>query len=71
MTKAYNPETLKQISRENLKLNEKQLKKELAKMMINPCFFNDRASQIGSNKNLDSHHINHAKSKLTIETLLT
>ena len=32
----YNPRTLKQIARENIKMNDKELDKELAKMMINP-----------------------------------
>ena len=33
--KVYNPKTLKQIAREKIKLDEK----ELAKMMINPYYF--------------------------------
>ena len=34
--------------------------------MINPYYFTDRALQVGFKINLDSHHINHANSKLTI-----
>ena len=34
--KVYNPRTLKQIARENNKLNDKELDKELAKRLINP-----------------------------------
>ena len=32
----YNPKTLKQIARENIKMHEEELDKELAKKMINP-----------------------------------
>ena len=34
--------------------------------MINPPYFTDRNSKIGLNITLESHHINHANSKLTI-----
>ena len=34
--KTHNPKPLKQLARDNNKLNYKQLKKELAKKMINP-----------------------------------
>ena len=34
--KLYNPKTLKQIAVENIKLDDKQLSKELAKKTINP-----------------------------------
>ena len=32
----YNPKTLKQIAGENIKLNDKELEKDLGKKMINP-----------------------------------
>ena len=48
--KKYNPKALKQIARENIKLDDKQLNKELAKTMINPYYFTDRALQIALNK---------------------
>ena len=35
--------------------------------MINPYFFSDRILKVGFKINLDSHHINHANSKLTIK----
>ena len=35
--------------------------------MINPYCFTDRALQVISNISLDSHHINHSNSKLTIQ----
>ena len=62
----YNPKSLKQLARNNIKLDDKQLNKELAKNMINPYYFTDRALQVGFKINLDSHNINHASSKLTI-----
>ena len=34
--KSYNPKPLKQIARDNIKLDDKQLKKEIAERMINP-----------------------------------
>ena len=34
--------------------------------MINPYYFTDRALKVGLKTILDSHHINHANSKLTI-----
>ena len=38
----------------------------MARRMINPCYFTDRNLRAGFKINLDSHHINHANSKLTI-----
>ena len=37
--KIYNPKSLKQLARNNIRLDDKQLKKELAKKMINPYYF--------------------------------
>ena len=34
--KVYNPKTLKQIARQNIKINDEELDKEVAKKMINP-----------------------------------
>ena len=62
----YNPKSLKQIARDNIKLDDKQLNKDLAKKMPNPYFFTDRNLKVGFIINLDSHHINHAIPKLTI-----
>ena len=66
INKIYNPKPLRQLARDNIKLDDKQLNKELAKKMINPYYFTDRALQVGFKNNLDNHHINHANSKLTI-----
>ena len=54
------------MARNNIKLDDQQLNKELAKKMINPCYFTDRKLQVGFKINLNSHHINHLISKLTI-----
>ena len=64
--KIYNPKSLKQLARNNIRLDDKQLNKELAKKMINPYYFSDRNSQVAYKVNLDSHLINHLNSKLTI-----
>ena len=66
VNKIYNPRSLKQIARDNIRLDDKQLNKELAKKMINPYYFTDRNLKVGFKINLDSHHINHDNSKLTI-----
>ena len=68
INKIYNPKSLKQIARDNIKLDDMQLNKELAKMMINPYCFIDNNSKVGFKVSLDSHHINHLNSKLTITT---
>ena len=64
--KIYNPKSLAQIARDNIKLDDKQLNKELAGRLLNPYYFTDNALGVGFNKKLDSHHIKHANSKLTI-----
>ena len=64
--KIYNPESLKQLARNNIKLDDKKLNKELAKKMINPYYFTDRILKVGFKINLDSHNLHHANSKLTI-----
>ena len=66
--KMYNPKPLKQLARNNIKLDDKQLNKELAKKMINPYYFSDRNLQVAYKINLDSHHNNHINSKLTIKS---
>ena len=64
--KNYNPKSLIQIAGENIKLDDKQLNKELGRKMHNPYYFTDRNLKVGFKINLDSHHINHANSNLTI-----
>ena len=60
--KVYNPKTLKQLAREKIKLDNKQL----ANIMINPHFFIDKNLKIGFKINLESHNFSHANSILTI-----
>ena len=59
--KVYNPKTLKQLAREKIKIDDK----ELAKMMINPYFIDENLKN-GFKINLESHNVNHANSILTI-----
>ena len=67
--KTYNPKSLKQLARNNIKLDDKQLNKELAKKMLNPYYFTDRNLKVAYKINLDSHHINHLNSKVTITSI--
>ena len=46
--KLYNPMSLTQLARDNTKLDDKQLNKELAKKMNNPYYFSDRNIKVGS-----------------------
>ena len=66
INKIYKPKSLKQVARKKIRLDDKQLNKELAKKMPNPYFFTDRNLKVGFKINLDSHHINHLNFKLTI-----
>ena len=66
--KIYNPKSSKQIARDNIRLDDKHLTKELAKKMINPYYFTDRNLKVGFKINVDSHRINHANSKLTTKS---
>ena len=61
--KVYNSKSLKQLARDNIRLDDKKINKELAKKMINPYFFTDRNLKVGFKIKLDSHCINHAYSK--------
>ena len=62
LKKGYNPKTLKQIARENLKTNDKELDKEVAKKMINPYYFIDEKVKI----NLESHDVNYENFSLML-----
>ena len=61
----YIPESLKQIARDTIKLDDKQLNKELAKKMINLFTFTESKLKLGFKINSDTHHINHINSKFT------
>ena len=62
MQKVYIPKILKQLAREKIKLDDK----ELAKIMISPYYFIDKNLKIGFKINLESHNFSHANSILTI-----
>ena len=62
LKKVYNPKTIKQIARGNIKLNDE----ELAKVMNNQLYFTDENLKVGFKINLESHNINHTNSILTI-----
>ena len=64
--KIYNPISLKKLARKKINLDDNQLNKELAKNMINHYYFSDRNLKVAYKFNLDSHHINHLNSKVTI-----
>ena len=64
--KIYTPKSLKQLERDNIRLDDKQLNKVFSQKMINPYYLKDRALRVGFNITLESHLINHANSKLTI-----
>ena len=69
--KVYNPKTLKQIARENIKTNDKKLDKKLAKKMINPFYFTNENLKKGFKIILEIHYINHAISILTFTPILS
>ena len=65
--KVYNPKTLKQLAREKIKLDDK----ELAKIIIIPYYFIDENLKTGFKINLESHNFNHANYRDRIfETLV-
>ena len=66
--KINNPISLKKLARNKINLDDKQLNKELAKKMINPYCFGDRNLIVAYKIKLDSHHINHLSSKVTISS---
>ena len=69
INKIYNLKSLKQIARDNIRLDDKQLNKELAKKMLSPYYFTDRILRVGFEIDLDSHHINHTSSIITIKPI--
>ena len=63
INKIYNPRSLKQIARDNIRLDDRQLNRELAKKMINHYYFTDRSLKVAYKTNLDSHNLHHTNSK--------
>ena len=66
VNKLYNPKPLRQLARDIIRLDDRQLDVVLARRMINPYYSTDRGLQVGFKMNLDSHHNNHANSKINI-----
>ena len=54
------------MARENIKIDDKELDKELVEKTNNPLYFTNRVLKAGFNNNLDSHIIKNINSKLTI-----
>ena len=50
INKINNPKPLKQIARNNIRLDDKQLNTEIAKSMIIPYYFIDRKLKVGFKK---------------------
>ena len=67
INRLYNPKSLRQLARNNITLDDEQLNKELARKMIIPYYFTDRNLRVEFKSDLDSHHFNHANSKLIIK----
>ena len=66
INKIHKPRSLRQLARDNIRLDDRQLNKELAKKMINPYNFTDRILKVAYKINLDSHNLHHTNSKLTV-----
>ena len=60
-----NSKALKQIARDNIKIDDKQLDKILAKKLIKPFYFTDRILNTEYNITLDNHQINYINTKIT------
>ena len=66
VNKMYNPKSLKQLARNNIKLDDEQLNEELARKMNNPYYFTDRNLRVGFKINLDRISIINMMTKITI-----
>ena len=67
-TKKYNPLKLSDLARDKIKLNDRELNKEIVEKMLNPYYFKNKNLYNILKINLDSHHVNHLNSKLTISS---
>ena len=65
--KTFNHKPFKQIARDNIKIDDEQLNKEIARKIINPYYFTDRSLRVGFNITLESHNIIHTNSKIFIK----
>ena len=66
INRIYDPRSLRQLARNNIRLDDIQLNGELGRRMLNPYYFSDRNLKVAYKINLDSHHIIHLNSKITI-----
>ena len=57
---------MRQLAQDNIRLEDRQLNKEIAKKMINPYCFTDRNLKVANKINLESHNLHHTNSKFTI-----
>ena len=62
------PKSLKELARDKINLKDKDLNKQIAKKMLNPYYFKNKNLYNVLKINLDSHHINHLNSKITISS---
>ena len=60
----YKPKSMKQVAKENIELDDKELNRELAEKKFNPKHSTYRVLKAGFNISLDSHHIKRSNFKL-------
>ena len=65
--KIYNPKPVREVVRDNIKLDDKQPNEKLGEKMLNSKHFTNRALRTGFDNTVDSQHINHSNSKRTIK----
>ena len=63
--KVCNRKTMKELARENIKVNDKILERKLAKKVINLYYFTDESLKIRFKINLESRNVNYPNSILT------
>ena len=61
LNKKYNPKRLREGTKTKIKVDDKQLKNEVAEKMINSFYFTHKVIKAEFNTNLHSHHSNHKK----------
>ena len=66
INRIFNPRSLRQLARNNIRLDDIQLNGEFGRRMLNPYYFSDRNLKVAYKIHLDGHHINHLNSKITI-----
>ena len=64
--KKHNPKSLKQLARDNIELDDKQLNEELAKKMLNRYYFTDENLRVGFSKGDSTNYTQLLKSFTTL-----